>query len=201
MSRGGRRVARRPASATPDARRAPRRTPQATVICDSAAPPAVLALAERVGALLARRRLTVVTGGRSGVMEAACRGARRAGGTTVGIVPSADPGDANEWCSVVIPTGLGHARNALTALAGDVVIAIGGGAGTLSELAFAWIHGRPILLLGGSGGWADALAGRALDSRRSSTVTACADLTALDAALRRLLQQRQRRKPRQRKMP
>jgi hypothetical protein len=174
-------------------RRAPPRRPQVTVVGDSDAGPNLIRVAERVGALLARLDLTLITGGRTGVMEAACRGARRAGGTTVGILPSDDPRDANPWCDIVIPTGLGHARNVVTALSADLVIAIGGGAGTLSELAFAWIHGRPILLVAGSGGWADALAGRGLDARRSSTVTVCDDLDALETAVRRVLPKRPRR--------
>jgi uncharacterized protein (TIGR00725 family) len=105
----------------------------------------------------------------------------------VGIVPSTALAEGNRWCSVVIPTGLGHARNALTALAGDVVVAIGGGAGTLSEIAFAWMYGRPIVVVEGSGGWADALAGRGIDARRSSTITSVADPAACAAVLRRLL--------------
>jgi len=121
-----------------------------------------------------------------GVMEAASRAARRGGGLVVGIVPSTDLAQGNDWCSVVVPTGLGHARNALTAIAGDVVIAIGGGAGTLSEIALAWIHARPLLVMYGSGGWSDALAHGAVDARRSATITACADLAALEAALRTL---------------
>jgi uncharacterized protein (TIGR00725 family) len=172
--------------------RATERRPQVTVVGDTEATPALIVLAERVGALLATLGVTLITGGRSGVMEAACRGARRAGGVTVGILPSDDPRQANRWCSIVIPTGLGHARNVITALAADVVIAVGGGAGTLSELAFAWIHGRPILLVTGSGGWADALAGRRLDARRSSAITACADLAALEVALRRALKRKDR---------
>jgi len=162
------------------------RAPQAVVIGDARASRAVLRRATGVGALLARLGITCVSGGLGGVMDAASRGARRAGGLVVGIVPSTDLTQANPWCSVVIPTGMGHARNALTAIAGDVVIAIGGGAGTLSELALAWIHARPILVLAGAGGWGDALAHGALDARRSSTVTACADLAALEAALRAL---------------
>jgi uncharacterized protein (TIGR00725 family) len=177
-------------------RRASTRRPQVTVVGDTEAAPALTALAERVGALLARLRVTLITGGRTGVMEAACRGAQRAGGVTVGILPSDDPRQANPWCTIVIPTGLGHARNVVTALAADVVIAVGGGAGTLSELAFAWIHGRPILLLTGSGGWADALAGRTLDARHASTVTACADLAALEVALRRVLKKHEHRRTR-----
>jgi hypothetical protein len=168
------------------------RRPQATVIGDSDASPAVLRLAETVGALLARLGITLITGGRGGVMEAASRGATEAGGLTIGIVPSAHFDHANPCCTVVIPTGLGHARNVLTALAGDVVIVIGGGAGTLSEIAFAWIHARPILVLGGSGGWADTVAARPPDRRQTSSVTECPDLAALEAALHRLMGERLR---------
>jgi uncharacterized protein (TIGR00725 family) len=164
-----------------------RRTPQAVVIGDSRAPQPVLRIAAGVGTLLARHGITVVTGGTGGVMAAAGRAARRAGGLVVGIVPSSDLAQADDCCSVVIPTGMGHARNALTAIAGDVVIAIGGGAGTLSELALAWIHARPILVVEGGGGWGDALAHRDIDARRSSTIIACADLAGLDRALRQLL--------------
>ena len=156
------------------------------MIGESSAAPEQLQLAEAVGALVARLGLTLISGGSGGVMEAACRGAANAGATTIGIVPSTRLEDANPWCSVVIPTGLGHARNAVTALAGDLVIVIGGGAGTLSEIAFAWIHGRPILTLAGSGGWADAVADHPPDARSSSNITRCADLEALEAAIRRV---------------
>src|SRR5215471_7451331 len=166
------------------------RRPQAAVVGDSDAEPALLRLAEAVGALLARLGLTVITGGRGGVMEAVSRGAAAAGGTTVGIVPSTEMSEANPWCSVVIPTGLGHARNAVTAIVGDLLIVIGGGAGTLSELALAWIHARPILTLAHSGGWADAIADHPPDRRASSVVTRCADLTALEAAIRRVCDER-----------
>lgn len=173
-----------------------RRAPQVVVIGDSAAPPALLRTAEALGTRIARLGCTLITGGRGGIMEAASRGARRAGGVVIGIVPGSGFAEGNRWCSVVLPTGLGHARNALTALAGDVVVAVGGGAGTLSELAFAWMHGRPILVLQGTGGWADGLPGDGLDARRSSTITACADLDACEQALRALLFPRRRRRPR-----
>lgn len=166
------------------------RPPQVLVIGDSRAPRSTLRTAEAIGAAIAGLGATLITGGRGGVMAAASRGARRAGGCVVGIVPSTSFADGNRWCSVVIPTGLGHARNAVTALAGDVVVAVGGGAGTLSEIAFAWIHGRPILVVEGSGGWADALARRGVDARRSSTITAVADAAAGAAVLRRMLTRR-----------
>ena len=166
------------------------RRPQAALIGDSDAGPDSLRLAEAVGELLARLGMTLVTGGRGGVMEAASRGAAAAGATTVGIVPSTQMDEANPWCSVVLPTGLGHARNALTALAGDLVIVIGGGAGTLSEIAYAWIHGRPILALAGTGGWADTAVLHPPDARNTSTITPCADLAALEAAIRRVCRER-----------
>jgi uncharacterized protein (TIGR00725 family) len=166
------------------------RRPQVTVIGDSDCAAPIVALAEAVGDLLARLGVTVVSGGGGGVMEAASRGAARAGGLCVGILPSERLADANPWCSVVIPTGLGHARNAVTVLAGDLVVVIGGSAGTLSEIAFAWIHGRPILTVCGSGGWADAIGLRPIDARQTSTIRACADLAVLEAAVRELCAER-----------
>jgi uncharacterized protein (TIGR00725 family) len=163
-----------------------RRRAQVLVIGDSDAAPDQLRLAEAVGALIARLGLTLVSGGRGGVMEAASRGAAAAGGTTVSIVPSTRMDDATPWSTVVIPTGLGHARNAITALAGDVVVVIGGGAGTLSEIALAWIHGRPILTMADSGGWADMAAAHPPDGRQSSSITPCSDLAALATLLERL---------------
>lgn len=156
------------------------RTPQATIIGSSDASAEVCAKAEAIGSMLARLGITVITGGRSGLMEAASRGAQEAGGLTVGIVPSVDPKEANSWCRVVIPTGLGHARNVLTALGGDFLIAIGGASGTLSEICFAWMHGRPILTLKGYDGWSDRLRGEALDHRHTSTIIECSDLKDLE---------------------
>lgn len=164
-----------------------KRAPQVVLIGDARAGRSTLRTAEAIGAAVAELGATLITGGRGGVMAAASRGARRAGGVVIGLVPSTSFAEANPWCSAVIPTGLGHARNVLTALAGDVVVAVGGGAGTLSEIAFAWIHGRPIIVVEGSGGWADALPRRGVDQRRSSTITAVADAEEAMATLRKLL--------------
>ncbi len=103
--------------------------------------------AEEVGRLLAQRGCTVVCGGRGEVMAAAARGAKSAGGTTIGILPGTDRRDANEWIDHVIPTGLGHARNVVVAATGDAAIAVGGRYGTLSEIGFALILGRPVVIL------------------------------------------------------
>jgi uncharacterized protein (TIGR00725 family) len=106
-----------------------------------------VARAEEVGRLLAERGCTVVCGGRGEVMAAAARGAKAAGGTTIGILPGTNRAEANEWIDHVVLTDLGHARNALVAASGDGVIAVGGSYGTLTEIGFARIYGRPVVIL------------------------------------------------------
>jgi len=103
--------------------------------------------AEEVGRLLAERGCTVVTGGLGEVMAAAARGAKAAGGTTIGILPGRDRSDANEWVDHAVATGLGHMRNFAVPASGDAVIAVGGQWGTLSEIAYAKILGRPVVIL------------------------------------------------------
>lgn len=100
--------------------------------------------ARTVGTLLAESGHEVVCGGRGGVMEAVCRGAREAGGQTIGILPGRDRAAANEYVETVIVTGLGSARNVLVVMNGDAVIAIDGATGTLSELGHALDLGRPV---------------------------------------------------------
>ena len=101
-----------------------------------------------MGRALAERGAAVVCGGLGGVMEAACRGAKSAGGTTVGILPGFDRRDANAWVDVAIPTGLGEARNALVIRAADALIAVGGEWGTLSEIALGLKAGKRVVGLG-----------------------------------------------------
>ena len=103
------------------------------------------ATAERVGAMLAGAGVAVACGGLGGVMEAVCRGASEQGGTTIGILPGADRSAANSYVDIVLPTGMGEARNLLVVRAGRAVIAIGGGFGTLSEVAFARKLGIPVV--------------------------------------------------------
>jgi uncharacterized protein (TIGR00725 family) len=110
-------------------------TPYVAVIGASQATDEDLRDAEAVGALLARAGATVVCGGRGGVMAAAARGAAEAGGTVVGMLPGEGRGDANEWVTVAIPTGMGELRNGLIVRAAEAMIAIGGAYGTLSEIA------------------------------------------------------------------
>jgi uncharacterized protein (TIGR00725 family) len=104
-----------------------------------------LATAEEIGAKLAQRGATLVCGGLGGVMEAACRGAKSAGGVTVGILPRLSRADANRYVDVAIPTGMGELRNGLVVRASDVLIAVAGEYGTLSEIAFALKTGVPVV--------------------------------------------------------
>jgi uncharacterized protein (TIGR00725 family) len=106
-----------------------------------------LAAAEQVGRGLAREGVTLVCGGLGGVMEAAARGASEEGGEVIGIVPGDDPAAANPYCTHVVATGVGHARNLAVVASGDAVIAIAGEWGTLSEIAFARRLGRPVIAL------------------------------------------------------
>ncbi len=103
--------------------------------------------AEEVGRLLAERGCTVVTGGLGEVMAAAARGAKAAGGTTIGILPGERREDANEWIDHAVVTGIGHARNLAVVASGDAVIAVGGSWGTLAEIGFASRLGRPVVIL------------------------------------------------------
>ena len=108
------------------------------------------AAGEEVGRLLAERGCTVVTGGLGGVMAAAHRGAKAAGGTTIAIVPGERREDANPWADHVVVTGIGHARNLAVSASGDVLIAVGGEWGTLAEIACARRLGRPVVALAGA---------------------------------------------------
>jgi len=103
--------------------------------------------AEEVGRLLAERGCTVVTGGGGEVMAAAARGAKQAGGATIGILPGERHEAAAEWIDHVVVSGVGHARNLAVAASGQAVIAVGGGWGTLAEIAFARTLGRPVVIL------------------------------------------------------
>lgn len=124
-------------------------------------------LAFDIGRGIVDRGHRLVTGGMGGVMEAAHRGARSSArwhdGSGVGLLPGSDPRQANPYVDVVVPTGLDHGRNLVVAQS-DALVAIGGGAGTLSEMAFAWIHRRLIVALRCSG-WSLHLADQRIDDR------------------------------------
>ena len=134
---------------------------------------AAMDLAEAVGHMLGRRGVTLVCGGLGGCMESACRGAKAAGGTTVGIVPGYEVRSANRFVDHVVCTGMGQARNAVVVASGSAVIAVAGGAGTLSEVAMAIRLGRPVVLLGA---WPEAVAVELADmSTVGATVRVASD--------------------------
>lgn len=124
-------------------------------------------LAYEVGKEVANSGSVLITGGLGGVMKAAAHGAHDAKGLTIGIIPQDNPSFANEYCDVVIPSGLGLSRDFLTALSADGVIIIGGGSGTLSELCAAYMHKKPIAALRNSGGMATKYADQYLDHRQN----------------------------------
>lgn len=162
------------------------RRPIIAVIGDSDAKPEAIAAARDLGRRIARAGWHLLTGGGTGVMEGAClgfaeeRSQNRDSVMSIGILPSADPAWANPYVDIPIVTGMGYARNAIIANTASALVAVGGRAGTLSEIAHAWQFGKPVVALVGAGGWADRLGGQAVDDRRADQVHPAA--TAEEAA-------------------
>jgi uncharacterized protein (TIGR00725 family) len=122
-------------------------------------------MAYDTGKEIAKSGTVLITGGLGGVMKAASHGAHDADGLVVGIIPQNDASLANEYCDIVIPTGMGHTRDFLTALSADGVIVIGGGSGTLTEICASYVHKKPIAALKNSGDVAAKYADQYLDDR------------------------------------
>ncbi len=131
------------------------------VIGDSSCSPEEAKLAESVGGLLAQQGANIVCGGLGGVMEAVCRGAKSKGGLTVGILPGQDSSMANPWVDIPVVTGISEARNVVVVKSAQAVIAIGGGYGTLSEIAYALKSNIPVI---GLNTWSLSRNGREDDS-------------------------------------
>jgi len=148
------------------------------VVGSGTAADAELAVAVELGRRLARAGAVVICGGLGGVMEAACRGAKEAGGTTVGILPGGDRWAANPYVDVAIATGMGEARNALVVRSADSLVAIGGEFGTLSEVALALKAGMPVI---GVGSWELAKGGRPVAAIRPASSAKEAVELALEA--------------------
>lgn len=133
-----------------------------------------LAAAEELGRLIVDAGARLANGGLGGVMEASARGARGAAayreGDVLGILPGPDADAANPFIDIAIPTALQYGRNAVLTGLADAVIAVGGGAGTLSEIALAWQQHKPVVLLDVGEGWSSELGARPLDARRSDTL-------------------------------
>ncbi len=163
-----------------------RRKFQVVVIGDSREIEVNNKLAFETGTVIARNGWIVITGGRAGVMQAASRGAAEADGTVVSILPDWNFAVGNSYADVVLPTDIGYARNSMNVLSGDVVVAIGGGAGTLSEMAFAWTYKKPILAFTEAIGWSARLAGEAVDNTRTDKIFAVSSIQSLERELKRI---------------
>jgi uncharacterized protein (TIGR00725 family) len=141
--------------------------------------PPLLGQAELLGRRLAEAGAIVVCGGGPGVMEAVCRGAQSAGGTTVGLLPGLDRGEGNPYLTIAVPTGLGQGRNLLLVRSSDAVIAVGGGFGTLSEIALALRTGTPVI---GLATWSLQLGSHQVDAFPVADTPDAAAQLALEAA-------------------
>lgn len=138
-------------------------------------PEATLTAAYEVGRAIASHGAVLVSGGTTGVMEAASRGAREEGGLTIGVLPGTERGAANRYVDIALPTGLGTARNLIYTRGCDAVVMVGGGVGTLNEVTIAYAAHRNVVVLEGTGGWADRLRGalvegRYMDERKSTEI-------------------------------
>ncbi len=134
---------------------------QVSVIGSSDPDPKFLPLAREVGRAIAVRGAVLICGGLGGIMEAAAQGAKEKGGLTVGILPDYNKESANPFIEIVVPTGLGHARNILVVASGDLVVALPGSHGTRSEIAIALKLGRPVI---GVRAWSDVSGLRCVNS-------------------------------------
>ena len=127
-------------------------------------------IAEEVGRELGKAGFVVITGGGGGVMEAAAKGTKMSGGLTVGVLFGRHKADANPYCDIIIPTGIGFARDSINSNSADAVILIEGGVGTLSEATYAYFDDIPIIAMVDSGGTAKKYAGKFLDKRRTEQI-------------------------------
>ncbi len=124
---------------------------------DGEIPDKIQKISERIGEDIAKNNGILICGGRGGVMEFACKGAKKANGITVGILPSADKNEANPYVDVPITTSMSYARNALIVSCSDVIIAVNGSVGTLSEIALALNYKKPVVAVKTSGGVTDTI--------------------------------------------
>ncbi len=151
-----------------------------------------LAIAKKLGKRICDNNFRVATGGLGGVMEAVCMGAKESEnyseGDTLGVLPTYDVGIANKYVDIIIPTGLGFARNTILVAMGAVTIAVAGGAGTLSEISLAYQLRKPVILIDFAGGWAKKMSDLLkrsdfLDHRKSSPIKS---VSSIDEAMNHL---------------
>lgn len=162
------------------------RRPQVCILGSAEPGSKAYELAGQAGELLARHGVTVVSGCGSPATRVAAERAVAAGGLVLSIVPPDEMPPADWPATVVVPCGMGDARNLLMALSGDACLVIGGRAGTISEVCLAWLHRRPLLPLVGCGGWSDDLPSNPPDERQNSPILPWASADELEAQLRQL---------------
>jgi uncharacterized protein (TIGR00725 family) len=135
-------------------------------------------LAYEVGKEIARAGAVLVCGGLGGVMESACHGAKENGGTTLGIIPQEEFSYANEFCDIVVCTGIGFARDFVVASSADGIIAVGGGVGTLIEMSVGYMTKKTVVAISGSGGVAELYGDKYLDERNRVKILVAQDAKA-----------------------
>jgi uncharacterized protein (TIGR00725 family) len=144
-----------------------------------------------LGKMIASLNVHLVCGGMEGIMEAVCIGfmqVKKKKGISIGITPYDKRGGANPYCDVVIPSGIGISRNAIIVNSSDMLVAVGGGAGTLSEIAFAWQKSKHVVCCTAFDGWAKNLAGTQLDNRRRKLLHSASNLDEIKAEIIRLIE-------------
>lgn len=162
------------------------RKPQVCVLGSAEPGSAAYDLAGQAGELLAKHGITLVSGCGSPATRIAAERAIAAGGLVLSIVPPGEMPPPDWPATVVVPSGMGDARNLLMALSGDACLVIGGRAGTISEVCLAWLHKRPLLPLVGCGGWSDSLPANPPDERKNSPILPWASIDELERQLRQL---------------
>jgi uncharacterized protein (TIGR00725 family) len=162
------------------------RKPQVCILGSAEPGSAAYELAGAAGEFLARNEITVVSGCGSPATRVAAERAIAAGGLVLSIVPPDVMPPADWPATVVVPCGMGDARNLLMALSGDACIVIGGRAGTISEVCLAWLHKRPLLPLAGCGGWSDGLLQNPPDERQNSPILPWSSIDELESQLRKI---------------
>ncbi|MCM5682666.1 Rossmann fold nucleotide-binding protein [Schlegelella sp. S2-27] len=162
------------------------RRPQVSILGSAEPGSDAYELAARAGSLLAKLGITVVSGCGSPATRVAAESAIQAGGLVVSIVPPGQMPPSDWPATVVIPCGMGDARNLLMALAGDACLVIGGRAGTISEVCLAWLHQRPLLPLVDCGGWSDSLPEHPPDERQNAPILPWRSSEELEVQLRSL---------------
>jgi uncharacterized protein (TIGR00725 family) len=143
-----------------------------------------------LGKVVAKLQAHLVCGGMEGLMESVCHGfteVKRRKGKSIGIIPYDKKGASNPYCEIVIPTGIGIARNSIVVNTADILVAVAGGAGTLSEIAFAWQKNKHVICCTAFEGWAKQLAGQAIDNRRRKLLHEAASVDEIKEQITRLL--------------